>query len=167
MPYFKDPLSKVHFLDDSAFQYLLPIGSIAITDAEAQTIQNPAPTLDQVKAAKIAELSSDCQAQIYAGFDSSALGSVHHYPAKDKDQANMSGSVVASLLPNLPAGWTTPFWCADSAGNWAFVDHTAAQIQQAGSDAKAAILTALNKNANLAAQVNAATTETAVAAIAW
>jgi hypothetical protein len=127
------------------------------------------PTLANLKAAQIATLSAACQAQIYAGFTSSALGTVHTYPAKDKDQVNLSGSVVASLLPGLPPTWKTPFWCADSTGTWAFTDHTAAQIQQVGSDAKVAILDALIKNATLAAQVMDPATNTAakVAAIVW
>jgi hypothetical protein len=127
----------------------------------------PPPTLLQAQSEQIAKLSAACQAQIYAGFQSSALGAAHTYPAKDKDQANLSGSVVASLLPNLPANWTTPFWCEDGNGAWAFVPHTAAQIQQVGSDGKDAIVAALGKNANLAAQVMAASDVEAVLAIVW
>lgn len=127
----------------------------------------PVLTLAQAQAGQIATLSAACAAQIYAGYQSSALGAVHTYPAKDKDQANLSGSVVASLLPNLPANWTTPFWCEDGNGTWAFVPHTAAQIQQVGSDAKSAIVAALEKNASLAAQVMAAADVAAVQAIVW
>lgn len=126
----------------------------------------------RMKADKVTELSTDCQAQIYAGFDSAALGASYHYPAKDKDQTNLSGSVVASLLPNLATDWTTPFWCLDAAGNWAFMDHTAAQIQQVGVDAKAAILDALAKNKSLVDQVMAIAdddpdADAKIAAIAW
>lgn len=124
-------------------------------------------TLGDLKAAKVAELSAACQAQIYAGFQSSALGAVHTYPAKDRDQMNLAGSVVAALLPNLPAGWVTPFWCADAAGAWAFVPHTGAQIQQVGADGKSAVIAALTKNATLAAQVLGATAEADVLAITW
>lgn len=124
-------------------------------------------TLAEAQSEQIAKLSAACQAQIYAGFQSSSLGAAHTYPAKDKDQANLSGSVVASLLPNLPANWTTPFWCEDGNGTWAFVPHTAAQIQQVGSDAKSAIVAALEKNASLAAQVMAAADVAAVQAIVW
>lgn len=171
MPYFKDKAGALHFLSaedvaNGGEQYLPP-NAVAITDAEAQAIQNPPLTLAQAQAAKVAELSAACQAQIYAGFQSSALGAAHTYPAKDKDQTNLAGSVVASLLPSLPANWTTPFWCADANGTWAFVAHTAAQIQQVGADGKAAIITALEKNAGLAAQVMAATSIAAVQAIVW
>lgn len=124
-------------------------------------------TLAEAQSEQIAKLSAACQAQIYAGFQSSALGAVHNYPAKDKDQANLSASVVASLLPNLPAGWTTPFWCEDSTGAWSLAPHTAAQIQQVGSDGKAAIVAALEKNDSLANQVMAATDVPSVQAIVW
>lgn len=39
MSFFKDPQNNLHFLDDDAFEYLLPEGSVLITDAEAEEIQ--------------------------------------------------------------------------------------------------------------------------------
>jgi hypothetical protein len=96
-----------------------------------------------------------------------ALGAAYTYPAKDTDQQNLASSVLASLMPANATGWTTPFWCADANGNWAFVNHTVAQIQQVGIDGKTAILSAMGKNATLAAQVMAATTLEAVQAITW
>lgn len=148
----------------------LPSGSTYDFDT-AGTLTTAGPSsaqqLANAQAAQVASLSAACQAQIYAGFQSSALGAVHTYPAKDKDQTNLSGSVVASLLPGLPADWTTPFWCQDSAGAWAFVPHSAAQIQQVGADGKAAIVAALEKNAALAAQVMAAASVAEVQAVVW
>lgn len=125
------------------------------------------PTLDEIKANRIAALSADCAAHIYAGFVSSALGAPHTYPANDKDQANLSASVLASMLPGLPANWATKFWCKDAAGVWEFRPHAPAQIQRAGLDGKAAIETALQKNATLAAQVKDAADGASVAAIRW
>lgn len=117
---------------------------------------------------KLTALSAACSAQIYAGFVSSALGAAYNYPAKDKDQSNLVSSVTASLVPGIPAGWTTSFWCVDAAGVWAFRAHTAAQIQKAGLDGKAAIETALMKNGMLAAQVMAPNASIAsVQAIVW
>jgi hypothetical protein len=132
-----------------------------------QLVVIPPVPLADVQRAKLFELSAACQGAIFAGFVSSALGAAHTYPAKDRDQSNLAGSVLASVLPGVTTGWTTPFWCADSSGNWSFVAHTAAQIQQVGSDAKAAIVTALGRNAQLGAQVMAATTVTQVQAIVW
>jgi len=63
--------------------------------------------------------------------------------------------------------WTTPFWCEDAAGNWAFVNHTSPQIQKVGVDAKQAILASMATNVYLATQVAEATTVAAVQAIVW
>jgi hypothetical protein len=158
--------------DDTVLE--LPSGAVALSDAEWESRHATPyqPTLTEAKQSKLADLSVSCQAQIYAGFDSSALGAVHHYPAKDRDQSNLAGSVLASLLPGVANDWTTPFWCADADDNWSFADHTAEQIQQVGRDAKVAILTALAKNAQLAEQINAIALDdpdfqTKIAAITW
>jgi hypothetical protein len=130
-----------------------------------------AELLADAQALQVATLSEACAAAIVAGFTSSALGAVYTYPAKDTDQQNLASSVLSSLMPNLPSTWETPFWCADASGNWAFVAHTAAEIQQVGQDGKAAILACMQKNQTLAAEVQAvqlgddATGATAVAAV--
>jgi len=149
-----------------------PINSIApyqsyIDAWTAASAPAPAPTLAQLQANQIATLRQACAVQIVSGAQSSALGSPHTYPTDPTSQLNMAGSVTASLLPGLPAGWTTPFWCADSTGNWTFTPHTAAQIQQVGQDIKASVVAAQTRLAQLTAQVNAATTPAAVAAIVW
>lgn len=119
------------------------------------------------QAAQLAVISQGCRAAIYAGFQSSALGAAHTYPASDTDQRNLIALATASLLPGLPSTWTAPFWCADSTGAWSMRQHTAAQIQKAGSDGQAAITSLRLQNAELAGQVMAATTVSAVQAIVW
>lgn len=134
-------------------------------------VPTPGPSAAQQlatsQAAQKASVSQACQDAILAGFTSSALGSPHAYPAKFTDQQNLNASVTASLLPGVDANWTTPFWCAGADGNWTYAEHTAAQIQRAGADGKAAILACLTKNQQLAAQIDAATTIEAVQAITW
>lgn len=137
------------------------------SDGQPTLADPPPPSLDDIKAGQLAVLQAACDAEIAAGYTSSALGAAHLYPTKDADQLNMSASVVASLLPGIAAGWTTPFWCADGSGAWAMRDHTAAQIQQAGTDGKAMIQTAQVKLADLSVQVLAATDAAAVQAINW
>jgi len=39
MPNYKDTENKLHWLDDEAHEYLLPAGSVLITDAEAEDIR--------------------------------------------------------------------------------------------------------------------------------
>lgn len=125
------------------------------------------PALAEAQTTQIAALAAACQAEIYRGFASSALGATYTYPANDTDQRNLIASVTASLLPNLPTTWAVPFWCADSSGNWATRPHTAAQIQKAGSDGQAAITALRLQNAKLAAEVMAAATVAAVQAVTW
>lgn len=127
----------------------------------------PAPMLEQAQTLKTAELSAACQADIYSGFHSTALGADHLYPFNVTDQRNLSDSVLASTLPGRGTDWTTPFWCADSAGVWAMRLHTATQIQQVGDDAMARKLACMTQNDTLSGQVMAATTIEAVEAIAW
>jgi hypothetical protein len=126
-----------------------------------------ADKLAAAKDARIAAISADCQAAIFAGFHSSALGADYLYPFKTTDQRNLSDSVLASTLPGRPDDWTTPFWCADAAGAWAFRAHTAAQIQQVGDDAMARKLACIEQNTALAAQVQAATDQAGVEAVQW
>jgi hypothetical protein len=116
-----------------------------------------------------AVIDAACAAAIVSGFTSSALGSAYTYPSKVTDQQNLAASVLASILPGVTTGWTTPFWCADSTGMWSWVNHTAAQIQQVGADSKTAILGYQSQNAQLQAQLVAAniTTVDQVAAIVW
>ena len=131
----------------------------------------PAPTLmaaqilAQAQQSQLATISSACAAAIIGGFKSSALGKPYTYPSNETDQLNLSGSVMSSLFPNLPANWTTLQVCCDANGNWAYLPHTVAQIQQVGIDFKAFKLNCLTRNATLQAQVAAATTVAAVQAI--
>jgi hypothetical protein len=124
-------------------------------------------SLQTAKDRRIVVLKDACRAQIVAGFQSDALGAVHLYPAKDLDQTNLVGSVVASLIAGADTAWVTPFWCADAEGTWAFEMHTAGQIQQVGIDSKASILAALSKNEALASTVAPATTIKQVEAVTW
>jgi hypothetical protein len=130
-------------------------------------VVDTAAQLAAAQAAQVATLSLACQNSILSGFTSSALGSAYTYPSKATDQQNLASSVLASLMPNIATDWVTPFWCEDSTSTWAFVNHTAAQIQQVGEDAKTAILANMAQNATLATQVAAATTVAAVQAIVW
>ena len=125
------------------------------------------PTLGQARNRKAALLRAACQAQICAGFTSAALGSPFRYPASETDQRNLQASLTLSLLPSLSADWTTPFWCVDADGAWAMRDHTVRQIQQAGADAKSAIVAAQQKLARLLSQVVSAAAIADLQAIEW
>lgn len=142
-------------------------GKWSLNNVAAPVVPTAAQLLAQAQQVQSAVVNAACATAITEGFTSSALGAPHMYPAKQTDQQNLSASVLASMYPNLPAGWTTPFWCADANGVWAWINHTAVQIQQAGGDGKAAILGCMSKNAALQAQITAATDVPSVQKINW
>lgn len=131
------------------------------------TFAEPAKSLEDTKAARLAHLADSCAETIVSGYVSDALGADHTYPNGVTDQINMMGSVTASLLPGLGENWSTPFWCADSDGQWAFRMHSSAQIQRAGSDGKAHVVRCQAALDQLSESVMAATTSKAVEAIDW
>jgi hypothetical protein len=63
--------------------------------------------------------------------------------------------------------WTTLFWCANAAGEWSWMPHTAQQIMQVGEDASAFVLAQQSQNASLQSQILAAESPVAVQAVVW
>lgn len=49
MPHYKDTENKVHFLDSSDCEYLLPEGSVQITEEEAFALLNPPATPEEMR----------------------------------------------------------------------------------------------------------------------
>lgn len=129
----------------------------------------PADTrpLEEIRAAKVAELSAACSGAIVGGFVSPALGAPHTYPSRATDQTNLMGSVVASMLPGVGPDWSTPFWCAAASGEWAFRPHSAAEIQAVGADGKSSIVACQARLADLVALVGLADNASEVSAILW
>ncbi|WP_248806041.1 hypothetical protein [Pseudomonas sp. MWU13-2100] len=114
-------------------------------------------------------IDSACASAITAGFSCDALvsGTPYHYPSNITDQANLSASVLASLLPGNAADWVTPFWCADERGVWGYRLHTMVQIQLVGACGKTAITGFIGHKIVLDGQIKAATTVDAVQAVSW
>lgn len=86
-------------------QALVPVtGTVAVGYTYANGVFAPPVGVSTVtallaaKAQQITVLSGACQAAIYAGFTSSALGGVYSYPAKATDQLNLLSSVESALL---------------------------------------------------------------------
>lgn len=123
--------------------------------------------LNKMREAKSIATTRRCEIEIHLGYKSSALGSEHHYPANDKDQLNMIASVTDSYGPTNETTWKTLFWCKDVNEVWNYREHTAAQIQKAGSDGKTFITNQLGKNALLQYQISQATTKEELDLITW
>lgn len=174
--------------DDIAYpDGAIPADAIEVSDADFQaamaradgatlTVKNGAlaivaqSTSDALAAAKTARsalMDAACASEIISGFVSSALGASYTYPSQQTDQINLAANVLSSILPNLAADWTTLQLCADAGGAWSYRAHTAEQIQQVGTDAKAAVMALLTKKGGLQAEIASATTVAAVNAVAW
>ena len=54
MSHYKSPDNSLHFLDDDSFVYMLPAGSVPISDVEADALRPkpPEPTYAQKRAAE-------------------------------------------------------------------------------------------------------------------
>jgi len=52
--YYKAPDNSLHFLDDDSYAHVLPAGSVAITDADAEALRPvpPPPTYQQLRTAE-------------------------------------------------------------------------------------------------------------------
>ncbi|KVN73891.1 hypothetical protein WT15_23920 [Burkholderia stagnalis] len=140
------------------------------------SMSQPQPTVDQLnaewqacqlsiaKTASIAALNAACQTAIVAGFTSSALGVSTFYPTTDTDQRNLQSSALAAAWNAGTAGWRVSLWCQQGDA-WAYVTHTAQQVQQVNADWVTFRASAQQKYAAAIDQVNAATTVDAVRAV--
>lgn len=83
MPNFKDTQNNLHFLDDAQFIYLLPEGSLEITDEEAEAIRldavvpPPIPSVVSMRQARLALLQlgllSTVDASVAAGSEADKI----------------------------------------------------------------------------------------------
>lgn len=162
MAYFKDSQGSLHYLSDSDIanggESLLPAGCVAVSDAQADAIQNPPMTLAQAQTEQIATLTLACQSEIVAGFTSNALGSTNNYPSLLQDQTNQN-----TVAQSLSGG---SLWC-ETGGTWAMKAHTQGQAQMVVASFAVWLNACQQQLVALTALVNAATTPDAVQVIGW
>lgn len=116
--------------------------------------------LPELKAEKIEYLSSRCGEEILAGFDSDALGTMHHYDGGLEDQVNIVGAASG--------GRDIPFRCKAAGEDVkGFKVHNVAQMKQVFDDGADYKLAQLQKLENLRTQVEAAKTYAEIIAINW
>ena len=164
-----DYKTAINLMGGQTFTFAAPVspapnGTLVITPAPTPTA---AQLLAQAQAAQTTVINAAAAAAIVGGFTSTALGAAYTYPSTLIDQQNLNAQVTASLLPGVDASWTVLQICCDAKGVWAYLPHTAAQIQQVGLDAHASILGFRVKNATLQAQIAAATTVAEVEGVTW
>lgn len=165
MPYYQTADGVLQYFASIAYAHELPDGAVIVPDDQALA-RLPTP-MNIARQLQLQILDEACAADIVSGFQSNALGAMYHYPAKMTDQANLTASVLASLLPTNPPTWTTFFWCADKFNVWALRSHSAAQIQKVGADGKDRVAKCIYQKVLLEAKINAAQTPEDVAKVVW
>lgn len=106
-------------------------------------------SIEELKAAKLQQLSQVCQAEITNGFTSDALGSPHHYSSQLEDQINLIGATIGAI-----AGNSIAYVCTDlESGEKAAKLHTPEQMQQVMAAGKRIKEAALGKFHFLRSQV--------------
>lgn len=130
---------------------------VGVTEAElaARFPNYGAQRLSERRAARDGAARDRTRDEIVAGFTSDALGAPHLYPSNETDQQNLTANVVSSMLPDVDGAWRTHQLCADGNGVWTYREHSAAQIQHVGRDAKARVLACLTRGAELRAAIAA------------
>jgi hypothetical protein len=68
---YKDTQNKVHSLDSTAFEYLLPIGSVPITDEEAEALRPkpPTPTYAELRSLAYPPITDQLDTIYHEGID--------------------------------------------------------------------------------------------------
>ena len=78
MPIFKDTQNNLHHLDDAQFIYLLPEGSLEITDDEAEQVRQeqlpiiPEPTYQELRAAAYPSIAAQLDMQYHDAVNTTA-----------------------------------------------------------------------------------------------
>ncbi|AVA33027.1 hypothetical protein [Cupriavidus metallidurans] len=149
-------------------QWQTAISTPGCTVANGALVVPPPPTsaqfLAQAQEQQTDKVSAACATALVAGFTSSALGSARTYGSNDNDQRNLLSAAMASQ--GNPETWTTPLWCADGDA-WAFLAHTATQVQKVNADWQSFLVGAQQKCAELIAKIDKAKTVAAVQAVTW
>lgn len=122
----------------------------------------------KLKAEKVEEIKKACQNQIVGGFVSNAVGTEHKYPSEQIDQLNLSATVQRARLGADVSSELFYFLCQNmTTGEWGYVEHTAAQIEQVGTDAYNFILSARMKYSQLSSLIQSLETEAELNSITW
>ena len=137
-----------------------------MTEDERDTDAN---RLADAKSQKIAELSTLCELDIIAGFESSALGSAHWYDCAAYDQLNLISSIaITSPSVENPDGTAIFYACRATKGaSKEYQAHTYTQLRQVAVDQAKNRLLYLQRFAKIKQDVLVKTRVSEVFAIQW
>jgi hypothetical protein len=137
-----------------------------MTEEERDTNED---RIARAKSQKIAELSTLCEMDITAGFESSALGTVHWYDCAAYDQLNLISSMaITSTSTENPEGTSIFYACREGKGMpKEYQAHTYAQLKQVTTDQAKSRLEHLQRFARIKQEVLAMTRVSEVVAVEW
>jgi len=101
---------------------------------DGENFIKPTQHVADIATNKVAELKQLCRETIFAGFDSDALGAIHHYPLSQSDQANLQKNESAASRNLGTDGWVCYCQCVDVNGVLDYRPHTASQMLQVADD---------------------------------
>ena len=103
--YYKDPQNKIHAIDSIEFEYVLPSGSVQITDEDAEAMLSTAKTPEQIRdSAKLAR-----SAAVAAIIVTTSAGNTF-----DGDEVAQGRMVRAVMAMQATSTATTPWVLADN-----------------------------------------------------
>ncbi|EKD22678.1 MAG: hypothetical protein ACD_84C00013G0004 [uncultured bacterium] len=125
-----------------------------------------------LKSAKIEELSEACQADIMAGFNSMALGTLHRYDSHEEDQLNLIGTVTKTAPTPAALDGTSYLYASREIINGVeqpktYLMHTHAQLRQVLDDGATYKLMELVKFNTKKMEVLAMTTVAELDTVIW
>jgi len=167
MQNYKDTNGVVHYLSDIDIENggkdLLPAGCVEITQAEADAISNPPPTLAQARAAQVAELTAAYNAAVQASVSFTAEGGVTKTFQTDSNSRDLLSFAVAgySAQQAVPAGF---YWKSEDNAQ---VPFTLADLNGLLAAVLAQDWAGFQQLTTLKTQVAAAMTVADVEAIVW
>lgn len=69
MSYYKAPDDSVHYLDSPDCEYLLPAGSVPITDEQAEAMKPPKPSIADLRIAELKGLLAATDYKVLPDYD--------------------------------------------------------------------------------------------------
>lgn len=97
-----DPQNRLHVLDDAAFEYLLPAGSVPITDAEAEALRQATIAAAPVPVPNIVTMRQARLALLAAGLLASVNAAIAAMPGTEGDAARIEWEFAAHVERQQP-----------------------------------------------------------------
>ena len=104
MPYYKDPLSKLHYIDDDVFVKSLPPGVVKISDSEAENMMSTKKTAEELAAEALAAKKLIRQQLVDAITVTTSTGKV--FDGNEDAQRRLNNAIsVAAITGETSCTW--------------------------------------------------------------